>query len=151
MLLALLLACRCNPLDPPQDVTFAEHTLRQVGGRFRGEPDTPLPPQVAFAVEPRCPRMASVHVRHANARIREVTVRGTGLDTVTHVGAALFDGTLASAQFLLEDGALVFPIACTRCEVYLGIPAGDRTAACIGPGYSLSFEDGRVEDGRVVP
>jgi hypothetical protein len=144
MLLALLLACRCNPLDPPQDVTFATHTLRQVGGRFRGEPDTPLAPQVAFAVEARCPKIEAVHVRHANERIREVTVRGTALDTVTHVGAALPEGTLASAQFLLEDGALVFPIACTRCEIYLGIPAGDRVAACIGPGYSLTFEEGRV-------
>ncbi|MDO9280454.1 MAG: hypothetical protein Q7U06_00995 [Pseudomonadota bacterium] len=144
MLLALLLACRCDPLDPPQDVTFATPTLKQVGGRFYGQSDTPLAPQVAFEVEARCPRIESVHVRHANARIREVTVRGTGLAGVTRIGAALYDGTLANAQYIREGDTLVFPIACTRCEIYLGIPAKDRTAACIGPGYSLSFEDGRV-------
>lgn len=144
MLLALLLACRCNPLDPPQDVTFSTYALRQVGGRFQGEPDVPLAPETAFAVEPRCPRIESVHVRHANAKFREVTVRGQGLATVTRVGAALYDGKLANAHYLLEGDALVFPIACTRCEIYLGIPAGDRTAACIGPGYSLSFEEGRI-------
>ena len=144
MLLALLLACRCNPLDPPQDVTFTTHVIRQVGGRFRGQPDKPLAPQVAFAVEERCPRLDGVYVRHANSQIREVTVRGARLDGVTRVGAALYDGTLANVQFRLEGETLTFPIACTRCEIYLGIQAGDRTAACIGPGYSLSFEDGKI-------
>ncbi|MDP2309885.1 MAG: hypothetical protein Q8P18_27955 [Pseudomonadota bacterium] len=144
MLLALLLACRCDPRDPPQDVTFTTHTVRQVGGRFIGEPDSPLAPETAFAVEPRCPRIDSVHVRRANARIVEVTVRGTGLAAVTRVGAALLEGKLANAQFVREEDALVFPVACTQCEIYFGIPAGDRTAACIGPGYSLRFEGGRV-------
>ncbi|MDP2311999.1 MAG: hypothetical protein Q8P41_03775 [Pseudomonadota bacterium] len=144
MLLALLLACRCSPLDPPQDVTFTTRVVRQVGGRFHGEPDTPLAPQVAFAVQERCPRIDSAHLRHANAQIRELTVRGTALADVTRVSAALYDGQLANVQYLLENDTLVFPIACTHCEIYLGIQAGDRTAACIGPGYSLSIENGRI-------
>lgn len=144
MLLALLLACRCSDPDAPQEVTFPRPALQQVGGRFRGEPDTPLDPQVAFAVQERCPRIEHVRLRVANPQIRELTVRGSGLDRVKRVGAAMPDGKLASAQFLSEDGALVFPVACDACEVYLGIQAGDRTAACIGPGYSLTLHDGRI-------
>jgi hypothetical protein len=144
MLLALLLSCSCNPLDPPQDVSFTTHVIEQVGGRFREEPETPLAPQVAFAVQERCPRLDGVRVRQANAEIREVTVRGARLDGVRRVGAALFDGKLANVQYIREGDTLVFPIACTRCEIYFGVQAGDRTAACLGPGYSLSFEDGKI-------
>jgi hypothetical protein len=144
MLLALLLACRCNSLDAPQEVSFPSPVLRQVGGRFREEPTTPIAPQVAFAVEKRCPRIDRVRMRHANPAIREITLAGSGLDQVTRIGATLADGTLADAQFIREGDGLVFPIACTDCEVYLGIPAGDRTAACMGPGYSIAVRRGRI-------
>lgn len=143
MLLALLLACRCTP-DGPQEVTFPAPALQQVGGRFRGEPETPIDPQVAFAVQERCPRIERARLRRANDQIREITIHGAGLDAVTRVGAALPDGTLANAQFLREDGGLVFPIACDACQVYLGVQAGDRTAACFGPGYSLTIHDGWI-------
>jgi hypothetical protein len=146
MLLALLIACRCSTAEQPQDVSFASPQLRQVGGRFRGEADAPLAPEVAFAVQARCPRIERVHVRPVNAQIHELTVYGSGLDTVTRIGAALPDGKLANARFEHEGAALVFPVACDACEVYLGVKAGDRTAACIGPGYSLT-----VYEGHIVP
>lgn len=146
MLLSLLLACRCTPPDGPQDVTFSTHEVRQVGGRFLREPDAPLEPEVAFAAQARCPRLEGAHLRRANEQIRLATVRGADLGSVTRVGAALADGTLANIQFVREADTLVFPVGCTDCEVYLGIRAGSRTAACIGPGYSLT-----VKDGRIVP
>lgn len=147
MLLILLLACRCNPLDPPQEVTLDRHELRQVGGRFRGQDDAQLDPPAAFALQGRCPELSRARIVQTNATIREVTVWGTHLDTVKRVGAALYDGTLANAQFLPnDDGSITFPIACTRCELYLGLSAGGPIAACIGPGYSLSIEDGRIRE-----
>jgi hypothetical protein len=147
MLLILLVACRCNPLDPPQEVTFPTPTLHQVGGRFRGQDDEALDPPAAFALQQRCPQISKARIVQTNAQIREVTVWGTNLDRVKRVGAALYDGSLANAQFLTnEDGSITFPIACTRCELYLGLSTGGRTAACIGPGYSLSVEEGRLHD-----
>lgn len=148
MLLTLLLACRCNPLDPPQEVSFATTEIRQVGGRFRGQDDAPLDPPDAFQLEQRCPEIQKARVVQTNPQIREVTVWGTHLDRIDKVGAALYDGTLANAQFLPnEDGSITFPIACTRCELYLGLRVGGRIAACIGPGRSLSIEEGRITGG----
>lgn len=144
MLLALLLACRCSTAEQPQDVTFPSPALQQVGGRFRGEPETPIEPQVAFDVQARCPRIDRVHLRPANPQIKEVTVWGERLDAVTRIGAAMPDGTLANVRFLHENNSLVFPVACEACEVYLGVAAGDRTAACFGPGYSLTVYEGRI-------
>ncbi|MFN7145038.1 MAG: hypothetical protein ACK4YP_14775 [Myxococcota bacterium] len=144
MLLALLLACRCAPVEAPQNVSFPSPSLREVGGRFRGQPETPLDPALAFEVGARCPRITRVQVRRANDLFREVTVHGTGLDAVARIGAALADGGRANAQFLRKGDTLVFPVACDACEVYLGVRAEDRTAACVGPGYSLTFREGRV-------
>jgi hypothetical protein len=144
MLLALLLACRCTAPEGPQEATFPTPALREVGGRFRGEPDAPLDPKVAFTLQSRCPQIERARLRKANDAIAEVTVRGARLDAVTRIGAALPDGTLANVQFIREDGALVFPVACAACEVYLGVKADDRTVACIGPGYSLTVLNGRI-------
>ncbi len=146
MLLALLLACRCTPPDTTQEVSFPSPVLREVGGKFRGQDDAPLDPQLAFGVQDRCPRIDRARIRRANEQISEVTVYGTRLDAVTRIGAALPDGKLANVAFVREGDALVFPVACDACEVYLGIRAGDRTAACIGSGYSLT-----VYDRRIVP
>lgn len=144
MLLSLLLACRCSSPGTSQDVTFPTHEMRQVGGRFVGEPDGPLDPKVAFAVQARCPRLEAAHLRRANDQIRVVTVRGAELGGVTRIGAALPDGKLATVHFVREGEAIEFPVACTDCEVYFGLSAEGRTAACLGPGYSLTFVDGRI-------
>jgi hypothetical protein len=144
MFLLLLASCSFDTRAPPQDVRFDIHEVRQVGGRFVGQDDTLLAPDVAFALQARCPRIDHAHLRQANDVIREITVSGAGLDQVTHVGAALYDKSLANAQFRREGDSLVFPVACNRCEVYLGVDAGGRTAACIGPGYSLSLADGQI-------
>lgn len=144
MLFALLLACRCAPVEAPQDVSFPSPSLREVGGVFRGQTEAPLDPKLAFELGARCPTITRVQVRRANDLFREVTVHGAGLDAVTRVGAALADGARANAQFLRKGDTLVFPVACDDCEVYLGVPAKDRVAACVGAGYSLTFRDGRV-------
>lgn len=144
MLLALLAACSCSDPDAPQEVAYPAPALQEVGGRFRGETETPIDPQVAFAVQSRCPRVERARLRKVNAQIREVTVWGTGLDTVERIGAALPDGKLANVHFEAADGGLRFPVACDACQVYLGVAAGDRTAACFGPGYSLTLHDGRL-------
>jgi hypothetical protein len=146
LLLLSLLACRCDGLNPPQDVRFDRHELHQVGGKFSGQADVLLEPAVAFALQQRCPRLESAHLRDANAMIHFVTLKGSGLDAVKKVEAALPDGKLASVQFAPVDGGIEFPVACAKCEVYFGLVVDGRASACFGPGYSLT-----VEDGRIVP
>jgi hypothetical protein len=63
MLLALLLACRCTAPEGPQEATFPTPALREVGGRFRGEPDAPLDPKVAFTLQSRCPQIERARLR----------------------------------------------------------------------------------------
>ena len=143
-MLLFLLACRCAPPEGTERVRFDRPVLQQVGGRFYGESEDALTPKAAFSVQERCPRLTSVDVRRANDVILEVTAEGRGFERVTRVTGALPDGSLADISFARDGGALIFPVACTACEVYLGIDAGGRTAACLGPGYSLRFVDRRV-------
>lgn len=145
MLIATLLGgCRCG--GPPEVQEIApEPALRQVGGRFVGEPDTPLRPEAAFAAQALCPRLTRIVARRANATVHEVRVEGEGLARVKRVGAGLVDGTLANAQYERDGDALVFPVICDDCEVWLGFPVEGRTVACIGPGYSLAFRGGYLQ------
>lgn len=143
-MLLFLLACRCLLPDEPQHVSFDRPVLQQVGGRFHDEPDAPLVPEVAFQVGARCPRITVVDTTYPNDAVIEVRVEGSGFEQITRVSAALVDGSLADVSFSRDGGVLVFPVACSQCEEYLGIDAGGRSAACMGPGYSLRFMDRRV-------
>jgi hypothetical protein len=210
-LVLLLLACpggrgcSCDGIPAVQDVSFATPELRQIGGRFRGQPDEVLPPDLAFRAQGTCPTLSRAVVTRQNDVFSSVEVWGTGLDRVVSVSAQLEDGKMADAQFerrnlpdsptpaadatpgapssappssgatpaaspsspppaatpdappvasappasapsTAEDGApsLVFPIACKRCEIALGVRADSRLVACMGPGYSLRIENGRL-------
>lgn len=127
------------------EIAFDRPSIQQVGGRFHGEPQDPLSPQSAFGVQAICPRVTRIVATPANNGIWEVRAWGERLDRVVRVGAALADGTLANAQFELEGDHLLFPVACRDCEVYLGVRIGGRIAACIGPGYSLTWREGRPQ------
>lgn len=146
MLLALLLACRCGGPPDAVELTFDAPSLQQVGGRFSDEPQEPVSPQTAFAAKDLCPTLTRVVARPANEPIWEVTVQGARLDRVKRIGATLSGGSLADIAFEpTEDGGLRFPVACRDCEVYLGVRVGSRTVACMGPGYSLRWKNGRPD------
>ncbi len=144
MVLALLFGCRCNPLPPGQDIVFDTHAIQQVGGHFYDQSDAPLAPAVAFAVEARCPSLERATLRAVTPGLHHLTLRGRGLGAVERISAALFDGTLANVQFERVGDTLEMPIACNRCEIYLGVEAGDRVAACIGPGHSIAIAGGQI-------
>jgi hypothetical protein len=145
VLIATLLAgCRCG--GPPEvQERSPTPALQQIGGRFEGEPDEPLSPEAAFEARKSCPTIARITARRASQLVHEVRVEGEGLDRVRRVGGALATGALANAKFERDGAALVFPVACDDCDVYLGFPHAGRTVACIGPGYSLSFRGGVLQ------
>lgn len=142
----LLLACRCGGPPTLQDVSYDKPELRQVGGKFRGQFDDTLPAEISFAVQSDCPRIERAVRTRKNDLVAEVRVWGTGFERVDRVSAAMVSGELADAAFERDADSLVFPVACDRCEVYLGMQAGGRAVACLGPGYSL-----RIEGGFLIP
>lgn len=164
MLLSLVLSgClwSCVSCDGPgtQDVRFEAPNTQTITTRFRGQSDAPLEPVVAFEVEKRCPRITRAVVDRVPGGQMLVTAEGEGFDTVKAVAAGLPGGKLAAVQFerglrsALVDGAstaegdpevLQFPVLCDRCDVWLGVSAAGRFAACLGPGRSLRVEGGRV-------
>lgn len=143
MLLAILLACRCNDAPEAMSLTFEDRDLQQIGGRFVDEPQEPVAADVAFLAKDLCPALERASLVPAQEGIWEVTVHGERLDRVKRVGATLAGGALANVAFeATPDGGLRFPVACRDCDVYLGVRVGSRTVACLGPGYSLRWKHG---------
>jgi hypothetical protein len=124
-----------------------EPVVRQVTARFKGQADESLPPEVAFDVRARCPVLRGVAVEPIGPGVWQATVSGTGLAEVVRVGAALPDGKLAEAHLRRDAEGLSFPIACTDCEVYLGVASGEHVGGCLGPGYSFRMDGGRLTAG----
>ena len=144
VLLGLLLTgCRCRTVER----TYADVPPTGLETRFRDTPRWAPQPELAFAIRDRCPRIVTARATRETAGIHLVEVRGERLDLVERVGVLLDDDRLADAQLVrAEDGSLTFPLACSDCQVILGIDAGEgRHAACTGPGRSLQFRRGRLQ------
>jgi hypothetical protein len=148
MLTVALVACGGAEPPVPEGPAWTDFTVGDVSDvttRFLDQaPFVPTDEERSDVVA-RCPRLSRGRAVKETDTFHLLTVEGDRLDNVFLMNAWLDDDKLAVAQHRMQDGALTTPVGCERCTLIFGITAGEgRAAACIGPGYSLTFDQGAL-------
>ncbi len=160
-LVPLLLAA-CSLSGPPAETPAAERpdagdeagwvrfepgAIRAVETDFRRQDPFEPDEAVRADIEARCPvvRRARYEPHEPPFGLLDLDVEGR--EHLARIAAHLPDDAHADAHFQeAEDGrTLRVPVACAACRLFLLQQLGDgRYAACVGPGYSLTLEDGAI-------
>ncbi|MCB9759899.1 MAG: hypothetical protein H6739_08700 [Alphaproteobacteria bacterium] len=137
-----LTACRNNR---PSELTPANPQVEALFYGFKDQdPAVVLPPKTAFAVRETCPRITKARYQPGEGMMGTLTLWGVSLERAgwlsAHEGGPVGD----APPHLEKDGSLRFALGCRTCELVLGMQVEGVKVGCLGPGYSLNLERGRL-------
>lgn len=148
LITALCAACSATSVPEPDNAGWTEFSVGEVAKvttRFLDQAQYTVSDATRADIEGRCPRIRRGRAVSETKTFHKLTLAGDGLDRVYLVNAWLPDDKLAVAQHRMEEGQLVAPVGCSTCTLIFGVAVeGGRAAACMGPGYSLTFANGAL-------
>jgi len=139
----VLCACAGAPaVDPVVWHDFAAPELTGLHTTFRHQAAFEPTDAQRTDVVARCPVVRQASAVKETGSFYLVTLRGDRLDSA-RVGAVLPDGTLADAEVHAIEGGIQLPVRCESCRLFPAVKLEDgRSVGCVGPGYSVSLNDG---------
>lgn len=147
--------CACGSSAPSMSqLSFTIHEVDRLTTRM-SEADTELliEPERAFLLRTTCPKVHRVEYRpERDGPMGILQVWGTQLEDSWGLVAWPETGPVGRAQAKAEaDGSRRYAVGCRDCTLLLGMESEGMPFACLGPGYSIRLEGGKLARGPKVP
>ena len=138
----------CGPSTPSQShLDFTVHEVDRLTTRMsEGELEEVIEPERAFLLRSTCPKINRAEYRPEKTGVMGVLqLWGTDLEESWGLVAWPDIGPIGRAQAKAEaDGSRRYAVGCRDCTLLLGMESEGVPFACLGPGYSIRLENGKL-------